>query len=157
MNYVIKFYVFLFLTVFSCANSRKNMGLNLTNPTTSLVEFVEIRRANSEIDLKEFSVINSTAGIKALYSRLNSGEFSKSVPIPVLENNQAFFLVLKPKLKYIQYGDIHIEKLEFNGSALQVNYKEIENWEYAEKKLSNPILILKVLRRPSEIELHLIK
>lgn len=139
--------------MFSCANSKNNVNVKQSGEN---VEFVEMRRLNSGINLKELSVIHSTTGIKELYGRLNEG-FSRSAPIPVLENNNEFFLVLKPKLKNVQYGDIHIEKIEAKGPVLIVNYKEIENWEYAEKKLSNPVLIVKVLSKPGEIHLNLIK
>ncbi|MGK6341722.1 hypothetical protein ACMGDK_05745 [Chryseobacterium sp. DT-3] len=116
------------------------------------VEFTEIRRLNLKTDLKEYTVITSTKGIKELYKKLNDSKYSRSAPIPVLEEGE-YFLVLKPKLKKIKNGDIEIEKLETTGSTLKVFYKEVENQEYAEKKQSDPILILKIIGSPKNIKL----
>lgn len=149
------FSIFGFLLVISCANYKKNMPVSKNGEK---IEFTEERRLNAEINLKEYTIINSTKGIKELYMRLNDSRFSRSAPIPVLEEgSNAYFLVLKPLLKNKKYGDIEIEKLEKNGSILFVNYKEIESLEYAEKKQTNPIVILRVFNAPSEIKLNLIK
>lgn len=149
------FSIFGFLLVISCANYKKNMPIS---KNVEKVEFTEERRLNAEINLKDYTIINSTKGIKELYMRLSDSKFSRSAPIPVLEEgSKAYFLVLKPMLKNKKYGDIEIEKLEMNGSVLFVNYKEIESLEYAEKKQSNPIVILRVFSAPSEIKLNLIK
>lgn len=157
MNLLMKFsifFLFALLLVLSCANYKKNMTISKQKEK---IEFLEIRRLNSDINLKEFTVIRSTKEIKNLYSQLSSGNFSKSAPIPVLESDKEFFLVLKPKIKNILYGDINVETLTTEGSVLNVNYKEIENWEYAERKQSNPIVIIKVFGRPGTIKLNLIK
>ncbi|MBT2620209.1 MULTISPECIES: hypothetical protein [Chryseobacterium] len=157
MNILVKFSIisiFLFLLVFSCANYKRNIT---PGKNAEKVEFTEIRRLNAEINLKEYTLINSTKGIKELYRQLDNSKFSRSAPIPVLEESGAYFLVLKPQLKNKKYGDIEIEKLEMNNSILLVNYKEIENREYAEEKQSNPIVILKVFNKPTEIKLNLIK
>lgn len=126
--------------------------MNQENKISQKVEFTEIRRLNSNHDLNEYTVITSTKGIKELYMKFNDSRYSRSAPIPVLDEGE-YFLVLKPKLKKVQNGDLEIEKLETDGSTLTVFYKEIENQEYAEKKQSNPILILKIMDSPKKIKL----
>jgi hypothetical protein len=157
MSVLLKSYLLfgtVFLLAFSCANSQ-NMGqTGPINKPLNEVGFTEIRRLNYPADIKESAVINSTKGIKELYSRLDNTAYSRSAPIPVLENDQECFLILKPKLNNIKYGDIEVKKLESNGSTLIVSYKEVENWEYAEKKQSDPILILKILTKPNLIKLN---
>ncbi|KFF03619.1 hypothetical protein IX38_11675 [Chryseobacterium luteum] len=148
---------FLFLNFFSflminCADYKNITQMNYQNENKDKVEFTEIRRLNLKTDLKEYTVITSTKGIKELYMKLNDSKYSRSAPIPVLEEGE-YFLVLKPKLKKIKNGDIEIEKLETNGSTLNVFYKEIENQEYTEKKQSDPILILKIMDSPKKIKL----
>ena len=126
--------------------------MNYQNKNQDKVEFTEIRRLNLKTDLKEYTVITSTKGIKDLYMKLNDSKYSRSAPIPVLEEGE-YFLVLKPKLKKIKNGDIEIEKLETNTSMLNVFYKEVENQEYADKKQSDPILIVKIMGSPKKIKL----
>lgn len=129
--------------------------MNQESENQKKVEFIEIRRLNLNNDLKEHTVITSTKGIKELYMKLNDSKYSRSAPIPVLEEGE-YFLILKPKLKRIKNGDIEVEKLEKNGSTLNVFYKEIKNQEYTEKKQSHPILILKVIDSPKKIKLTII-
>ncbi|UOU98083.1 hypothetical protein MUU74_16505 [Chryseobacterium daecheongense] len=127
------------------------------NQNLKSVEFIEVRRLNYAIDIKEYSIVNSTKDLKMLYQKLNDSRYSKSAPIPVLEKNEEIFVVLKPKLKKIKYGDIEVEKLATDGSTLFITYKEIENLEYAEKKQTNPIVILKVFNNLKRIKLTLNK
>ncbi|MDQ0065532.1 hypothetical protein [Chryseobacterium lathyri] len=126
--------------------------INYQNKNQNKVEFTEIRRLNLKTDLKEYTVITSTKGIKDAYMKLNDSKYSRSAPIPVLEEGE-YFLVLKPKLKKIKNGDIEIEKLEESTSTLNVFYKEVENQEYKEKKQSDPILIVKITGNPKKIKL----
>ncbi|PIF44982.1 hypothetical protein CLU96_1981 [Chryseobacterium sp. 52] len=123
--------------------------------TQKKVEYVEIRRLNFNNDLKEYTVITTTKGIKDLYMKLSDSKYSRSAPIPVLEEGE-YFLVLKPKLKKIKNGDIEIEKLETSRSTLNIFYQEIENQEYADKNQSDPILILKIIDHPKKIKLTII-
>ncbi|MEY8759373.1 hypothetical protein [Chryseobacterium tongliaoense] len=109
---------------------------------------------NSEINLKESSILYSTEKIKDLYKQLNDSRFSRSAPIPVLQSSKECFVVLKPKLRNVQYGDIKVEKMEMVDSLLNISYKEIENFEYKEKKQSNPVLILKIFKIPNRIKLY---
>ncbi|BAP30638.1 related to Epoxide hydrolase 1 [Chryseobacterium sp. StRB126] len=111
------------------------------------ISFSEIRRLNLSIDLKPYTVINSSEEIHALYKKLRDPRYSRSAPIPILEDGE-YFLVLKPKLSQIKYGDIEVEKLERKNAVLRVYYKEIENFEYAQQKTGDPILILKVFEKP---------
>ncbi|MDH6253075.1 hypothetical protein M2347_002802 [Chryseobacterium sp. H1D6B] len=157
MSILLKYYLLfcvLFLLVFSCANSQNIGQARPVNKPLNEVGFTEIRRLNKVADIKEAVIINSTKEIKELYTRLDNTAYSRSAPIPVLANDQGCFLILKPKLKNIKNGDIEVEKLESDGSTLIVNYKEVENWEYAEKKQSDPILILKILNKPNLIKLN---
>ncbi|MCS3529467.1 hypothetical protein [Chryseobacterium sp. JUb7] len=120
------------------------------------IEFVEIRRLNASSGLKESTVVKTTKEIKELYKKLNDSKYSRSTPIPVLENENEFFLVLKPRMKTLKNGDIEVEKIESDGSTLWVTYKEVENDEYKENKQLNPILIIKILNKPQKIKLNLI-
>jgi len=148
---------FLFLNFFdflliNCADYKNMAQINYQNKNQDKVEFTEIRRLNLKTDLKEYTVITSTKGIKDLYMNLNDSKYSRSAPIPVLEEGE-YFLVLKPKLRKIKNGDIEIEKLETNTSTLTVFYKEVESQEYKEKKQSDPILIVKITGSPKKIKL----
>ncbi|MCP1299639.1 hypothetical protein NK356_10710 [Chryseobacterium sp. S0630] len=116
------------------------------------VEFIEIRRLNSNDDLNPYTIMTSSKEIKELYKKFNDSRYAKSAPIPVLDEGE-YFLVLRPKLKKIPYGDVEIKKLEATGSTLNVFYKEVKSLEYEEKKQSNPVLILKILDNPKKIKL----
>ncbi len=94
--------------------------------------------------------------MKEIYRKLDDSEYSKSAPIPVLENDTEFFLVVKPRIKKIKNNDIEIEKVESDGSVLWVAYREIQNDEYRKKRPSNPIVIIKILNKPKKIKLKLI-
>jgi hypothetical protein len=111
------------------------------------VSFSEIRRLNHSIDLKPSTVISSNEGILVLYEKLRDPRYSRSAPIPMLKDDE-YFLVLKPKLSQITYGDIEIEKIERKNTVLKVYYQEVENAEYAEQKKGEPILILKIFEKP---------
>lgn len=162
MSFLLKIFILFGLSIFllgSCGNFKSAEQTDQKNKNVKNVEFTEIRRLNDNndnIDLKEYTIINSTKGIKDLYDRFKS-KFSRSAPIPVLEREEECFLVLKPRLKNIKYGDIKVEKLESDASTLIVTYREIENWEYAENKQSNPIVILKVFNRPNTIKFNQIQ
>ncbi|WP_347218996.1 hypothetical protein [Chryseobacterium sp.] len=92
-------------------------------------------------------MISSSEGIHVLYKQLRDPRYSRSAPIPILEEGE-YFLVLKPKLNKIKYGDIEVDKLERTNTVLKVYYREVENLEYAEEKKENPILILKIFEKP---------
>lgn len=126
--------------------------MNYDNKDQNKVEFTEIRRLNFDHNMKEYTVITSTKEIKDLYMELNDSKYSRSAPIPVLQEGE-YFLVLKPKLKTLKNGDIDIVQMESNSSVLNIFYKEIENQEYSDKKLSSPILILKITDSPKKIKL----
>lgn len=126
--------------------------MNYDNKDHKKVEFTEIRRLNFDHNMKEYTVITSTKEIKDLYMELNDSKYSRSAPIPVLQEGE-YFLVLKPKLKTLKNGDIDIVQMESNSSVLNIFYKEIENQEYSDKKLSSPILILKITDSPKKIKL----
>lgn len=156
MNILMKgfiYFFFLIYFVFSCSNSKNMNGIDQDNKNQKNVEFIEVRRLNHAIELNETSLINSTNEIKLLYQQLNDSRYSKSAPIPVLEGDEEAFLVLKPKLKRIKYGDIEVEILMLEGSTLWVTYKEVENPEYFEKKQSDPIVILKIFNSPKTVRL----
>ncbi|KMQ60015.1 hypothetical protein ACM46_17340 [Chryseobacterium angstadtii] len=143
---------FMNFLVLNCAEYKSVSQINLQKDHPEKVEYKEIRRLNLNNDLKEYTVITSTKEMKELYMKFNDSKYSRSAPIPVLQKGE-YFLILKPGLKKIKYGDIQIEKMETNGSVLNILYKEIENWEYAEKEQSHPILILKVIGEPKEVKL----
>jgi hypothetical protein len=117
------------------------------------IKFSEVRRLNKDIPLKEYTILQSFEETVKLYSVMEDKRFSRSQPIPTLSENE-FLLVLKPKLKTQQYGDIEIEKIEEEKSVLNVYYKEINNEEYLLNKEKNPILILKIEgKAPSGVKL----
>jgi hypothetical protein len=142
--------LFFFLIV-SCANI-KNDPLN-TSQKLKNIEFTEIRKLNAVLNMPQVSIINTTKEIKEFYKKINNQKYSKSAPIPVIEEDKESFLILKPQLKKIKYGDIEVQKVESDGSTLFVSYKEVGNQEYNENKQSNPILIIKILNKPKKIKL----
>lgn len=157
MNNLTKSFIFLsfiLLSLILFSNCKNVSGAIQKKQNLENVEFTEVRRLNYAVNLKEYTIINSTKGIKELYGKLNDSKFSRSAPIPILEGENECFLVVKPKLKKIKYGDIEIEKLESKGSVLIVTYRETESDEYAEKKQSNPIVILKISNRPKTIKFN---
>lgn len=159
MNMIRKIFCLSFFSVvlfFSCVNLKSVLSFNQQKQNLKKVEFVEIRRLNASSGLKESTVVKTTKEIKELYKKLNDSKYSRSAPIPVLENESEFFLVLKPRMKTLKNGDIEVEKIESDGSTLWVTYKEVENDEYKENKQLNPILIIKILNKPQKIKLNLI-
>lgn len=121
--------------------------------TEDSIIFTEVRRLNRSITLGEYLIIKNFDETVKLYSKIADKKFSRSEPIPALEENE-FFLLLKPKLKKQFYGDIEVTKLEMKGSVLNVYYKEIGNVEYLTNKEKNPILILRVNGKvPSSVKL----
>lgn len=157
MNVLMKFLFslsFITILVFSCANSN---NMSLISDQSRKIEFTEIRRLNNPLPLKEASVIHSTQEIKKLYDRLRDSKYSRSAPIPVLEGDKESFLVIKPQLNIIKYGDIEIQHLELSGSTLKVSYREIQNPDYEAEKQSDPILIIKIPVTPQKIKLNRIK
>jgi len=107
------------------------------------VEFSEVRRLNRDVQLSDFLIIKDFSETVKLYGKLEDKRFSRSVPIPTLEENE-FFLLLKPIMKKQVFGDLEITKMVIKGSVLNVYYKEISNEEYLLNKQKNPILILRV-------------
>lgn len=107
------------------------------------VEFSEVRRLNRDVQLSDFLIIKDFSETVKLYGKLEDKRFSRSVPIPTLEENE-FFLLLKPIMKKQVFGDLEITKMEIKGSVLNIYYKEISNEEYLLNKQKNPILILRV-------------
>ncbi|KFF20933.1 hypothetical protein [Chryseobacterium sp. JM1] len=123
------------------------------NSTNNELKFSEVRRLNKNIPLKTYTILQSFEETMKLYRLMEDKRFSRSAPIPTLEENE-FLLVLKPKLKTQPYGDIEIEKIEEVKSVLNVYYKEINNEEYLLNKEKNPILILKIEGKiPSGVKL----
>lgn len=156
MDFIKKIYFlvcFCFVFLIPFGNLENSMAFGQQQKNKRNIEFTEIRRLNSTTNLKQSTIIKSTKEIKDLYKKLNDSKYSRSAPIPILENDNEVFLILKPRLKRIKYGDIEIEKILADGSIFYVTYKEIDNHEYFEKKESSPIVILKVLEKPKGIKL----
>lgn len=107
------------------------------------VKFSEVRRLNSEVQLNNFLIIKDFSETVKLYGKIADKRFSRSEPIPILEENE-FFLLLKPIMKKQTFGDFEVTKMEMKGSVLNVYYKEIKNEEYFFNKQKNPIVILRV-------------
>jgi hypothetical protein len=156
MNFIRKIYFLIFFySVFLIpfGNYEKEVIFGQQVKDRRIVDFTEVRRLNSTFKLKLSTIIKNTKEIKDLYKNLDDSRHSRSAPIPILKNDKEVFLVLKPKLKKARYGDIEIEKMESDGKILFVTYKEVDNQEYADKKQSNPIVILKVIDKPKGIKL----
>src|SRR5690606_39197545 len=136
--------------ILSCSNSKK---LNNNNSTSS-IEFTEERRLNFNSDLKEATIINSSQKLIALYGKMEKPNAPRSAPIPAFDEATESILVIKPKLKDYQYADVEILSIDKLNSKLIVNYKEVENWEFTEYNWSDPIVILRVSEKPSEIQLN---
>lgn len=132
---------------FSCRSvSMANNELkaeSIMNEPQGNVEFSEVRRLNREVQLNDFLIIKDFSETVKLYGKLADKRFSRSAPIPTLEENE-FFLLLKPVMKKQTFGDLEVTKMEMKGSVLNVYYKEISNEEYLLNKQKNPILILRV-------------
>lgn len=142
--------VLLFLigsTGFSCRGvSVPNNELkaeSIMNEPQGDVKFSEVRRLNSEVQLNNFLIIKDFSETVKLYGKIADKRFSRSEPIPILEENE-FFLLLKPIMKKQTFGDFEVTKMEMKGSVLNVYYKEIRNEEYFFNKQKNPIVILRV-------------
>ncbi len=147
--------VFLMIAlVFSC-NSLENSNQSLNqSANTEILDFVEMRRLNYKIDLKETTFLNSFQDILTLYQRLEDTKYSKGFPIPSLEENETL-IVLKPTLKKIKYGDIEIVDIQNKEENLIIKYKEILNVDYEKSKASNPILIIKTSEKFKTVQLTL--
>lgn len=141
------FFSFCCFLILNCIHHKNGIQKSHGKENQQNISFSEIRRLNLSIDLKPYTVINSSEEIHALYKKLRDPGYSRSTPIPMVEKGE-YFLVLKPKLSQIKYGDIEVEKLERKNDVLKVYYKEVENFEYAEQKIENPILILKIFESP---------
>lgn len=132
---------------FSCRSvSMANNELkaeSIMNEPQGNVEFSEVRRLNRKVQLNDFLIIKDFSETVKLYGKLADKRFSRSAPIPTLEDNE-FFLLLKPIMKRQIFGDLEVTKMEMKGSVLNVYYKEISNEEYLLNKQKNPILILRV-------------
>lgn len=147
-------YIFIFLILtglsLSCSNSK-----NINSEQSQIsIDFTEERRLNHNLSLKETTIINSVQELNELYSKFNDKSIPRSAPIPTFDEKTESILVLKPTLENLTYGDIEIESVEKIKSKLKINYREIENWEFTENKWSNPIVILRISEKPSEIQLN---
>lgn len=137
------------------ASAPKNMMKteSVMSRNNNQLQFSEVRRLNRNIPLKAYTVLQSFEETVKLYRTMEDKRFSRSAPIPTLDENE-FLLVLKPQLKTQEYGDIEIVKIEEVKSVLQVYYREIKNEEYFLNKEKNPILILKIEgKTPSGVKL----
>lgn len=126
----------------SMANNELKAESTMNEPQGN-VEFSEERRLNREVQLNDFLIIKDFSETVKLYGKLADKRFSRSAPIPTLEENE-FFLLLKPVMKKQTFGDLEVIKMEMKDSVLNVYYKEISNEEYLLNKQKNPILILRV-------------
>ncbi|MGV4414191.1 hypothetical protein [Chryseobacterium sp. T1] len=150
--------MFLLFFLASCnVNYKKNTMGDFVEARHKNIEFFEERRLNKDIELRDVLIINSIQGITELYARLENPRYSRSAPIPILEDSNEVFLVIKPILKDVLYGDIEIINIERLNDKLVVNYKEIENNEYRDEKLSHPIVIIKVKSNPKSVTLNKVK
>lgn len=157
---MMKFLLIIFFTLllWSCNANQKTMSINNNNGSKyENIEFFEERRLNLDIDLGDVLIINSMDGITELYGRLENPKYSRSAPIPVLENSNESFVVIKPNLKDIDYGDFEIKSIENNRNKLVINYREVVNDEYKVQKLMHPIVIIKVKLKPQSVRLNKVK
>lgn len=126
----------------SCSHSKKIASTQSENIEN--VTFTEERKLNSLIELDEISMIHSTEELIELYAKLNDPNVPRSAPIPSFDESSETIIVVKPKLKSQSFGDIEIVSVQNSDSQLNINYKEIESWEFTENKWKDPVVILKV-------------
>lgn len=119
------------------------------------VPFEEQMRTNIETELPEVMLINNMQELTELYTQLQDPQFPRSAPIPIFDENTESMVVLSPKLNTYQFGDIEILDVKESNESLMVNYKETPNWEYADKKQTNPIVIIKVNKKAKKVKLNL--
>lgn len=136
----------VFSLIYACSSSNSIKALN--------VDFTEERRLNYDLNLEEVTVINTSQELVELYGKLHDPEIPRSAPIPTFDENTESILVIKPILRNLTYGDIEIQSIEKSNSKLKINYREIESWEFAENKWNDPIVIVRVSEKPSEIKLN---
>ncbi|KQT16836.1 hypothetical protein ASG31_10685 [Chryseobacterium sp. Leaf404] len=155
MNFSTKSQLILILVLVGMLSAVNSQNKQSTNKI-SKIDFIEMRRMNTASKLPELSIVSRQKEVLKLYRSLSDSRFSRSAPIPVLEDNEAL-VVLKPKLRSIKYGDINVSKLEEKNGKLTLYYSETENWEYAGEKQSNPVLIIKIFQKPKSITLKYLK
>lgn len=139
-------------TICSCTNSKELSSTQSENFEN--VKFTEERRLNHTINLAEITIINTLADLTELYGNLQDPDLPRSAPIPPFDEKNEFILVLKPEMNANTFKDIEIENVQKSGNQLIVNYREVENAEYAENKWNDPIVILKVTGKESEIQIN---
>lgn len=140
--------VILFSLIYSCSNF-KNM-----NAASTSIEFNEERRLNQKIDLEEITLVNNMEELTQLYAKLKDPQIPRSAPIPVFDESSEMMVVIKPKLEKSVYADIEIEGVTKSNSKITVSYKEVENWEFQQNKWIDPIVIIRISEKSSEIQLN---
>ena len=150
---------FTLLVLFCSCNSQKVVAQNkimqnkiVEKEKTANVGFEEMRRLNFKINLKEITVLKEFQEILDLYQKFDDPKYGRGYPIPSLQDGESI-IVIKPELKQKKFGDIEIESIKKTGNTLVINYKEVENWEYAQNKTSDPILIIKIQEKFKNIKL----
>lgn len=138
-----------FIMTFSCVGTKENQYHSIS--------FEEQLRTNVDIDLPEVKIVENLHELTDIYTKLQDPKYPRSAPIPYFDSENESMILLKPQLKYHSNGDIEIIDVLMTGSEVIINYKEIENWEYAEKNQSHPILIIKINKVAKKVNLNLIK
>ncbi len=140
----------------SCSNFVGYNNANnqlIVNHQQKAIEFSEIKRFNKDVSLPEITLVTTFEKVVEIYDQLSDKNFSRSEPVPTLEENE-YLLVIKPKLNKIVYGDIEVAEIESKDQDLVVKYREIESEEYKSGKLKNPVLIIKLSgKTPENIKL----
>lgn len=147
------FFILVFILVsatISCTNSKTVTQ----SASKENIEFTEERRLNHTADLKEATIINTSKELIALYSKFKDPNIPRSAPIPAFDESSESIIVIKPKNFEKKYADIEIVSIDEINSTLIVSYKEIENYEFTENQWNNPIVILRISKKPSEIKLN---
>lgn len=144
---------FILFGSISCLNSNASNDSQTQDTMQQEIQFVEERRDNRAVDLPEVTIVNNMKHLTEIYSKLQDPSLRRSAPIPPFDEASETMLVIKPKLKKIQYGDIEIESIRGKENTLIINYREIENQENIENKLTNPVVILKVTAKPKMVNL----
>lgn len=139
----------LLIMTFSCVGTKESQYHS--------IPFEEQLRTNVDIDLPEVKIVENLQDLTDLYTKLQDPKYPRSAPIPYFDNENESMILLKPQLKNHPNGDIEIIDVLMTGSEVTINYKEIENWEYAEKNQSHPILIIKINKVAKKVNLNLIK
>ncbi|KQR93371.1 hypothetical protein ASG01_09275 [Chryseobacterium sp. Leaf180] len=146
-NALILFFLSFTYLFAGCGTQSARTFMNDKNTSESdqktSVAFEEVRRLTTEVMIGTYRIAENLEKTTKLYGLLQDKKFKRSAPIPILEDGE-YLLAIQPKMKNEVYGDIEISKIVRSKTGFQVFYREVKNSQYAEEKLKNPVIIVKI-------------